>query len=182
MSNQTIHDVKEQCLETQTPIISDATASFLTNFVKDHQPKIVCEIGSAAGYSSAILASTLYPRGWKLYSFDISYPQYKKCIETRSKTSYDNRSCYHYDATQVCLKKFIYEEVDFAFIDAQKSHYLTFLENILPVMAPGAHIILDDCIKYHDKMTSLYLRCEKMQISYSLHHLDEDDGIMIIDL
>jgi len=55
--------IKEQCMLESIPIISDQTAQFLTQFLDEHQPKICVEIGSAAGYSSTIIADSLKQRG-----------------------------------------------------------------------------------------------------------------------
>lgn len=79
-------------------------------------------------------------------------------------------------------KVYITHLVDFAFIDANKSEYDIYLQKILPLMAPHGTILLDDVIKFSTKMEKLYGFLEKMQIKYSKLQLDEDDGVIIIEL
>ena len=38
---------REQCREHDIPIISEDTEIFLTNYIIEHQPKSIIEIGSA---------------------------------------------------------------------------------------------------------------------------------------
>lgn len=174
--------IKEQCMHESIPIISDQTAQFLIQFLNQHQPKTCVEIGSAAGYSSVIIANTLKQRGWHLYTFEVSLPQYKKCIHNLSQYKVWNTTCYHYDIIQFGLKKFVYEKVDFAFVDAQKSNYHNFVDILLPIMNTGSTIICDDCIQYHTKIKPLYTYLEKKQIFYQTKQLDANDWIMIISI
>jgi len=57
-----LHDIKEHCLTYQIPCISPATENFLRSSLQEHTPHIVCEIGSAAGYSSIMMARTIASR------------------------------------------------------------------------------------------------------------------------
>jgi predicted O-methyltransferase YrrM len=80
------------------------------------------------------------------------------------------------------------KKVDFVFIDAQKAQYGAYLAKIENIIHDKTVIIIDDVIKYHHKLTSLYRYLSKKQIkcngkngrTYTILPLDSDDGIMII--
>ena len=70
--------------------------------------------------------------------------------------------------------------MDFVFVDAQKAEYGAYLAKIENVIDKKTVIIIDDVIKYHHKLVSLYSYLEKKQINYTIVKLDPDDGVMII--
>lgn len=72
------------------------------------------------------------------------------------------------------------EPVDFIFIDGQKSQYGEYMEIIEKIISPQTVIVIDDVIKYHNKLSSLYGYLEKKQIFYKVIQLEPDDGVMII--
>jgi len=74
----------------------------------------------------------------------------------------------------------MHQKIDFAFIDAQKSQYWNYMMKIRDMMNTSATIILDDVIKFQNKLTSLYEFLHQKQIIYKIIKLDPDDGIMII--
>jgi predicted O-methyltransferase YrrM len=71
--------------------------------------------------------------------------------------------------------------VDFIFIDGQKSQYGEYMEIIEKVSSPHTVIVIDDVIKYHNKLSSLYWYLEKKQMNYKILQLETDDGVMIIN-
>jgi predicted O-methyltransferase YrrM len=67
------------------------------------------------------------------------------------------------------------------YIDAMKRDYLTYLLNSINIVASDGTIIFDDIIKFAHKTISLYEYLAEKQIKYTIHQLDEDDGIMVIE-
>lgn len=67
------------------------------------------------------------------------------------------------------------------YIDGRKRDYLTYLLGVIDIVAPDATIIFDDIIKFAHKTSSLYEFLAEKQIDYTIHQLDEDDGIMVIE-
>ena len=71
--------------------------------------------------------------------------------------------------------------MDLIYIDARKSDYLQYFHRVIDIVAPHTTIIFDDIIKYAHKTSSLYEYFAEKQIQYTIHQLDEDDGIMVIE-
>ncbi len=71
--------------------------------------------------------------------------------------------------------------MDMIYIDGRKRDYLTYFQRVIDIVTPNATIIFDDVIKFAHKTSSLYEYLAEKQIQYSIHQLDEDDGIMVIE-
>ena len=61
-----------------------------------------------------------------------------------------------------------------------KREYLDYLILSLPKMTHDAIIVIDDVIKFYDKMKNLYDFLDRNDIEYNICSTDPDDGIMII--
>ena len=66
------------------------------------------------------------------------------------------------------------------FIDGRKSETLTYLQKLTNYIHPNTHIIIDDAIKFKEKMKDCYDFLDKNYIKYEIHQLDHDDGVLII--
>ena len=66
------------------------------------------------------------------------------------------------------------------FIDGRKSETLIYLTKIIPYIHNNTHIIIDDVIKFKEKMIDCYDFLDKYNIEYTVKKLDEDDWILII--
>lgn len=62
-----------------------------------------------------------------------------------------------------------------------KKEYLQYLLLILPKMTPDAMIVIDDVVKFRDKMKDFYEFLDDNSIVYQISLTDTDDGIMIIN-
>jgi predicted O-methyltransferase YrrM len=72
------------------------------------------------------------------------------------------------------------KKADFVFIDGQKSQYAEYMEIIETLISDTTILVLDDVIKYHNKLDTLYRFLEKKQINYEIKQLEPDDGVMVI--
>ena len=92
----------------------------------------------------------------KLTSFEISYPAYQESLKNSKEAHCYNVIWYPYDVRYAPIKKLMPGTVDFVFIDGQKSQYGEYMEIIEKIISPQTVIVIDDVIKYHNKLSSLY--------------------------
>jgi predicted O-methyltransferase YrrM len=144
------------------------------------KPKTYLEIGSAVWYSSIVTANKIKERNWQVFSFEISHPAYIEGLQNISKFNLNNITFYPFNFQKINLNRFFSWNLDFVFIDWQKSQYGDYLEKIWPLIENNPVIVIDDVIKYHNKLFSLYEFIEKKQINYKILKLDDDDGIMVL--
>ncbi len=176
-----IKSLRKACEERKIPIISPATEVFLDKLLRKLKPKICLEIWGAVGYSSIVIGETIKSRWGKIASFEVSYPAYLEGLGNTKEARCYNSISYPYDVRYAPIKKLMPEPVDVIFIDGQKNQYGEYMDIIEKIRSPHTVIIIDDVIKYHNKMESLYGFIHKKQIDYEILQLDPDDGIMIIN-
>jgi len=173
--------LRESCQNYNIPIISIDTEVFLQNYIKTHKPNSIIEIWSAVGYSTNLLweSMSIYNPYGEIFSWEISYPHYRQALVTTQfyknirilLWNFCNYNC------DTILKKWYF---DMIFIDGRKSETLTYLKKLLPYIHHNTHIIIDDVIKFKEKMQDSYDFLDKNDIEYEIDKLDKDDGILII--
>ena len=186
MDMEILETLRKTCKERNIPIISVATEQFLSKLLRKHKPKICVEIWGAVGYSSIYMGGILDSRWGKITSFEISYPAYLQGLQNNKEAHCYNVISYPYDVRYAPIKKLVQTEqakgpVDFIFIDGQKTQYGEYMEIIEKISSPHTVIVIDDVIKYHNKIQSLYGYLQKKQINYKILQLEPDDGVMVIN-
>ena len=180
MLEEYLLNLRKSCEERHIPLISKETQSFLVSWLNRHQPKRVLEIWSAVWFSSIVIWKTISERWGALTSFEISYPAYLEALKNIENTDCNNVVLYPFDINEISLEKFFSQKFDAAFIDAQKSQYGDYLQKIRSHLEPENTLLLDDVIKYQNKLTWLYQFIEKMQINYEIFDTEPGDGVMLI--
>lgn len=183
-----LEKLRKDCKERNIPIISLATESFLWKLLRKHKPKICLEIWGAVGYSSIYMGRLINTWGGKITSFEISYPAYQEGLQNIKEAHCYNIISYPYDVRYAPIKKLVQawpsdrqSPVDFIFIDGQKSQYGEYMEIVEKISSPHTVIVIDDVIKYHNKLSSLYWYLQKKQINCDILQLEPDDGVMLIE-
>lgn len=176
-----MNSFRAQCISRNIPIISEATEIFLEKLLTKYQPKNCIEIWSAVGYSTTFIANIIKKRNGTLHSFEISYPCYLEAIHHCNTKNIDNIKIYPFDFLHKKVNNLLPDSSDFVFIDAQKNQYGNFMMKIHEFYWTSPCILLDDVIKYHTKLSSLYEYLSKKQINYEILQLDPDDGVMLIN-
>ncbi len=179
--NMELKELRKSCESRKIPIISPATEVFLDKILKKYKPKICLEIWGAVGYSSIYIWWVIKTWRGKITSFEVSYPAYQEGIQNTKAANCYNIISYPYDALKAPIKKLVAGPIDFIFIDGQKNQYGKYLKIVEKLSSPQTVIIIDDVIKYHNKLSSLYRYLQKKQIKFKILQLDPDDGIMIIN-
>lgn len=166
-----LEKLRATCKERNIPIISLATESFLWKLLRKYKPKICLEIWGAVWYSSIYMSRIINTWGGKITSFEIWYPSYQEGLRNIKEAHCYNIIWYPYDVRYAPIKKLVQawpsdrqSPVDFIFIDGQKSQYGDYMEIIEKISSPHTVIVIDDVIKYHNKLSSLYGYIEKKQI------------------
>lgn len=176
-------DLKElrlKCKDGNIPIISQETENFLWETLQKLKPKICLEIWWAVWYSAIFTANKIKEWWWKVYSFEISYPAYLEWLNNIRKSCLSNITTYPFDFVKADITKLISKKIEFVFVDGQKSQYANYLEKLENIVSKDTFIVIDDVIKYHNKLDTLYWYLEKKQINYKIENMEEGDGIMII--
>lgn len=172
---------RQNCMERNVPIISQATEKFVKQILDSQKPDLCLEIGSAVWYSGIFMSKILKQRNGNLYSMEVSYASYMKALANRRLWEERNVNFFPFNILELDLDKLFKKSFDFIFIDWHKRNYGEYMQKLDRYIDNKTIIVLDDVIKYNSKLSWLYEYLEKKQISYKIHKIDEDDGIMTIN-
>ncbi len=160
------------------PNISPQNVAYLQNLLKQNQPKNILEIGCANGYSTLRLWQAAREWQAQITTMDISRPQYLEA-QHHFKICHTNINLHFGNALQILPT--LAERFDFILIDAQKIHTLDFFIRARKIATPDALIVVDDVLKFKDKMTNFYDYLHAQAIAYDIVQLpDDEDGVMLI--
>ena len=162
------------------PNISPANVAFLQRTLRERQPQRILEIGCANGYST--LRFWQATREWRAHivTMDISKPTVDEARHHFTTCAADIEL--HWGNAMEILPTLPREPFDFIFIDAHKANTLDFFVRARKLAAPDALIVIDDVLKFKDKMQRFYDYLATHKIQYTTLPIDEDDGVMLIDL
>ncbi|AUS81174.1 SAM-dependent methyltransferase [Actinoalloteichus sp. AHMU CJ021] len=122
---------------------------FLAMLVGLCEARTVLEIGTFTGYSTLCMARAL-PAGGRVVTCDISdkWPAIGAEFWRRAGVldRIDPRVGDAADTLTALLAELGPDSVDLAFIDADKTNYLTYYERTLPLVRPGGLIVVDNTL------------------------------------
>ncbi|MDD2916337.1 MAG: class I SAM-dependent methyltransferase [Candidatus Gracilibacteria bacterium] len=177
---QFLIDLRAHGLANTIPNISDENARFLKDMIHIGGVKNLLEIGTANGYSTIHLCMALRANGGKMTSIDYSLPSYNEAVENIKQTGMDDIATLIFGNALVELPKLPKESFHMIFIDGQKKRTLDFFQLSYPLLKNGGFFVIDDVIKFREKMSSFYSFLTEEKIAHSILGIDADDGVMLI--
>ncbi len=111
------------------------------------RPKLVVELGTFSGYSALCLAEGLED-GAVLHTFEVYDEQEDFARPWLEGSKYADRIRFHIGDALQLIPEMGLQDIDMAFIDADKRHYTEFYEMLLPRMRKGGFIVADNTLWY----------------------------------
>ena len=111
------------------------------------RPKLVVELGTFIGYSALCLAEGLED-GAVLHTFEVYDEQEDFTRPWLEGSKYADRIRFHIGDALQLIPEMGLQDIDMAFIDADKRHYTEFYEMLLPRMRKGGFIVADNTLWY----------------------------------
>jgi len=165
--------------KNNVPNISDINAQFLRDIIKIKKAKSILEIWTANWFSTIHLWIEAEKNNGKVVSIDFSIPSHKMAQENIKKADLERTvELLFWDALDIIPT--LHSRFDFVFIDGMMKSSVNFLKAVWDKTLPWWVIIVDDVIKFKEKMSGLddFLRINN--IKHSVLPLDITDGIMMI--
>ena len=169
-------------LEHEVPIIRKEAQSLLRFLLELKTPKRILEVGTAIGFSASLLCEYM-PEDCHLTTIE-KVPM--RIVEAEKNLAALKRSqdvtFLTGDAEEV-LKSLREQgnQYDFIFMDAAKAQYMSFLQQILPMLPKGALLITDNVLQEGSIMESKYcitrrdrtIHMRMREYLYELKHNEE---------
>ncbi len=174
-----LKELKKFGIKNDIPNISETNAKFLRDLIRIKKVENLLEIGTANWYSTINFAFELKKTWGKLTTIEFSARSYGMAIENFKEAWVDDIiNAVNANALDYIPK--IKEKFDFVFIDGMKRRTKDFLELTWDKVEKDWIIIIDDVIKFSEKMVWLNDFLEKNNIKHNIIPIDVDDGIMMI--
>ncbi len=141
--------LKTAAAEAGIPPISIAPeqGTMLQILLRSHQARTVLEIGTLAGYSAITMARAL-PEDGHLHTMEINDAHADFAQSWIKRSDVANRITIHRANAVELVKTFTDNSIDAAFIDADKSPSMLYLEAAKRIVKPGGLILIDNAFAY----------------------------------
>lgn len=175
-----IKQLRAYGIENTVPNISDVNAKFIVDLLKISQSKNMLEIWTANGFSAINFADYLETVDWHITTIDFSPKSHEEALVNFQEAWVSNIITAILGNALDEIPKLKDDSFDFVFIDGMMRRSKDFLELCWPKTKSGWIILIDDVIKFREKMVGLWEYLEENNISYNTLPIDIDDGVMMI--
>jgi predicted O-methyltransferase YrrM len=126
------------------PIVVPETGALLHVLALAHGARRILEVGTAIGVSTLYLARAL-PEGGEIVSFEIDEPRHSAARGYLERAGVLDKADLRLQDARVGLGS-IEGQFEFAFIDGVKPQYGDYFDALLPLLAPGAVLAVDNVL------------------------------------
>jgi len=175
-----IKQLRAYGIENTVPNISDVNAKFIVDLLKVSQSKNMLEIWTANGFSAINFADYLETVDGHITTIDFSPKSHEEALVNFQEAWVSNIITAILGNALDEIPKLEDDSFDFVFIDGMMRRSKDFLELCWPKTKSGWIILIDDVIKFREKMVGLWEYLEENNISYNTLPIDIDDGVMMI--
>ena len=149
-----LDEIEQEALAADVPIIRKDMQGFLKFLRKVRKPKAILEVGTATGFSALLMAENT-PDDTLITTIEKYEKRIPVAKENFKRGQYENRiTLLEGDAND--LLKSLEGEFDFIFMDAAKGQYLSFLPEVVRLLAPGGMLLTDNVLQDGDVLESRY--------------------------
>ena len=172
-------ELKKYGIKNDIPNISEKNAQFLRDIIFISKSKNILEVWTANWYSTIQFALEVKKVQGSVTTIEFSLKSYNEALVNFEKAwVVDYVEALYGNAIDIIpnLKK----KYDFIFIDGMKKRSLDFFLLAEKKVKKWGIIIIDDVIKFRNKMENFYEYLDEKKKTYHILPIDQDDGIMMI--
>ncbi|MDQ7022524.1 MAG: class I SAM-dependent methyltransferase [Candidatus Gracilibacteria bacterium] len=177
--NTLLKELREYGIKNTVPNISDVNAKFLSDLINVKKAKNILEIGTANGFSAIHLGIAAEKNSGKVTSIELSIPSFAEAEINIKNAKLENTVKLIFGNALDEIPK-LEEKFDFVFIDGMMRATKNFLGLVWNKVEIGGVIIIDDVIKFKNKMPGFKEFLKEYNISHNILPIDIDDGVMMI--
>jgi predicted O-methyltransferase YrrM len=140
-----LSEMEAQAEREGIPIVVPETGALLTVLARACGARRILEVGTAIGVSTLYLARALSGDG-RIVSFEIDPERHAAARAYLEKAGVMDRADLRLQDARDGLKTLAREEFELAFIDGVKTQYGQYFELLLPLLAPGGVLAVDNVL------------------------------------
>lgn len=140
-----LHTLQKEAEEKRIPVIPHETVAFLRWLLPLVQPQSILEIGTAIGFSAALLLEAAGPES-QIVTIERNPQMYTRAQRNLEKMELDQRAVILKGQAEECLKE-LDREFDFIFMDSAKAKYDDFFPQCMRLLKKGGVLAVDDVLQ-----------------------------------
>jgi predicted O-methyltransferase YrrM len=138
-------EMEAQGARDRVPIVDPEAGRLLGLLALCHGARRIVEVGTAIGVSTLYLARAL-PADGKILSFEIDPERHAAARSYLDRAGVGGRTDLRLQDARTGLQSLEPGSFDFAFVDGVKAQYGDYLELLLPLIAPGGVLTVDNML------------------------------------
>ncbi len=178
--NNFLKKLRRYWIENSVPNVSDVNVKFLRDLIKISKTQKMLEIWTANWFSAINFADELEKVDWELITIDFSPKSYEEALINFKDAWVEKIVKAILGNALDEIPKLQDDYFDFVFIDGMMRRSKDFLELSWPKLKDWWVIVIDDVIKFREKMVWLREYLEENKIEYNVLPIDIDDWVMMI--
>lgn len=149
-----LHEIEQEALSQQVPIIRKDMQNLLKFLMAVHQPKTILEVGTAVGFS-ALLMCEYDTQLEELTTIEKYEKRFDQARDNFARAGREKQICFLTGDAMEILPT-LDQTYDFIFMDAAKGQYIRFLPDVIERMHPGSLLVTDNVLQDRDILESRF--------------------------
>ncbi|MFZ3233028.1 MAG: class I SAM-dependent methyltransferase [Patescibacteria group bacterium] len=187
-----LQTLKARNSAANVPSISRETGELLSGLVTEFGTASLLELGTAHGYSTVTLASAMWDAYEKnipnvredhpepnLITVDFSKPSYEAAVANVEEAGFSPMVEHVFADALAYVPTLAGRRFDAVFLDAEKRSTAKLFDLAWPLVKEGGWMVVDDVVKFKNKMEDFYAFLARAGIPYEIVMTDPDDGVMV---
>lgn len=184
-----LYTIEKKALEEQVPIIKKPTQSLLRFLMTSRKPVKILEVGTAVGFSS-IFMHYYAGENCSITTIEKVKKRIEQAKQNFSQAKKTDKIVLLQGEAKDLLKELCKtntEQFDFIFMDAAKGQYLSFLSDILKLLAVNGMLVSDNVLQNGDVLESRYsiiqrnrtIHSRMREYLYTLTHTENLETVIL---
>ena len=139
-------EIQQGANEKRVPVIPHETVAFFNWLLPLLQPKEVVEVGTAIGFSAALILEKIHPDG-HVSTIERNPDMIEKAKKNFKELGIEDKVTLLEGQANDLLKTFEDESTDFIFMDSAKAKYYDFFPDCFRILKKGGVLAVDDVLQ-----------------------------------
>ncbi|HDX9590750.1 TPA: class I SAM-dependent methyltransferase [Bacillus pseudomycoides] len=150
------HDYTKETREERLRNVSKEMGQFLSIMVKMCEAKHILEIGTSNGFSTIWLANAAEKTKGTVTTVELSSKRVAEANENFQKANLTNYIHIHNQEAGAFLSEQLDKSYDFIFLDAERTQYLWWWEDLKRILMPKSIIVVDNATSHAEELQNFF--------------------------
>ncbi|WP_020061349.1 O-methyltransferase [Bacillus sp. 123MFChir2] len=150
------HDHTKETREERLRNVSKEMGQFLSIMVKMRDAKHILEIGTSNGFSTIWLANAAEETKGTVTTVELSSKRVAEANENFQKANLANYIHIHNQEAGAFLSEQLDKSYDFIFLDAERTQYMWWWEDMKRILMPKGIIVVDNATSHAEELQNFF--------------------------